>query len=45
MEKNRFVTLGAIPVSLKINYTMMMLVLSIGYLFALVQTYDSHAIE
>jgi hypothetical protein len=43
MDKNKLVTLGTIPVSLKLNYTMVLLVLSIGYLFAMVQTYDSHA--
>lgn len=45
MDKQRFVTLGAIPVSLKITYTMTLLVLSVGYLFAMVQTYDSHALN
>ena len=45
MDTKSFITLRAIPVSLKINYTMMLLVLSIGYLFAMVQTYDSHAMN
>ena len=45
MDKQSFVTLSAIPVSLKITYTMTLLVLSIGYLFAMVQTYDAHAMH
>ena len=45
MNKQSFVTLGAIPVSLKITYTMTLMVLSVGYLFAMVQTYDAHAMH
>jgi len=45
MDKKSFVTLSAIPVSLKITYTMTLLVLSVGYLFAMVQTYDAHAMH
>jgi len=45
MDKRSFVTLSAIPVSLKIMYTMTLLVLSVGYLFAMVQTYDAHALH
>lgn len=45
MEKKGFVTLSAIPVSLKLTYTMTLLVLSVGYLFALVQTHDAHAMN
>jgi len=45
MDRQRFVTLNAIPVSLKITYTMTLLVLGVGYLFAMVQTYDAHAMH
>lgn len=41
----KLVTLSAIPVSLKMTYTLALLVLAIGYLFAMIQTFNAHAMN
>lgn len=42
-DQKRHLTFEEIPISLKALYTMMLLVLGLGYLFALIQIYEVHS--
>ncbi len=45
MDPAKLVVLAEIPVSLKLTNTLALMVLSIGYLFAMIQTFNSHAMN